>query len=168
MTHDHARDLLERLEGGDRRSIGLADEVGREEVASPSRQRPKPARSGLQPEGALEAYFEGHEASRRLFEAVRSAAAPLAGTTIRATRSQVAFRRRTGFAWVWRPDDYLHGRHAPLVLTLSLRRRDGSPRWKQIVEPSPGRFTHHLELWESEDVDAQVAAWLEEAWEAAG
>lgn len=129
----------------------------------------EPLLAGL-PETAssIEAYFDGKAASRVLFEAVMAQVATLAGTTIRATKSQVAFRRRRGFAWVWRPDDYLHGRHAPLVLTIGLPRRDASPRWKEVVEPRPGRFTHHLELWGPGDVDAQVAAWLAEAWAAAG
>jgi hypothetical protein len=62
------------------------------------------------------------------------------------------------------PGTYLRGRHAPLVLTISLRRRDSSTRWKEIVEPTPGRFTHHLELRSATDVDDQVRSWLREAW----
>ena len=42
-----------------------------------------------------------------------------------------------------------------------------SPRWKEIVEPAPGRFTHHLELYFADDVDDQVRCWLHEAWESA-
>jgi Domain of unknown function (DUF5655) len=59
------------------------------------------------------------------------------------------------------------GWHAPLVLTLSLRRRDLSPRWREIVEPAPGRFTHHLELRSTADIDDEVRSWLQEAWAAA-
>jgi len=59
---------------------------------------------------------------------------------------------------------YLRRNTAPLVLTLSLRRRDASPRWKEIVEPYPGRFTHHLELYSRDDIDDQVRLWLREAW----
>jgi len=64
------------------------------------------------------------------------------------------------------PARYL-GRGAPLVLTLSFGHRDGSPRWKEIVEPAPGRFTHHLELWAASEADDKVRAWLRAAWEAA-
>jgi hypothetical protein len=53
------------------------------------------------------------------------------------------------------------------VLTLALRRRDSSPRWKEIVEPRPGRFTHHLELRSAADIDDKVLGWLQEAWDAA-
>jgi hypothetical protein len=50
------------------------------------------------------------------------------------------------------------------VLTLSFRRRDRSRRWKEIVEPAPGRFTHHLELFSPAEVDAEVRGWLRKAW----
>jgi hypothetical protein len=40
-------------------------------------------------------------------------------------------------------------------------------RWKQIVEPAPGRFTHHLELHTASEIDDEVRRWLQEAWEAA-
>lgn len=87
---------------------------------------------------------------------------------LRVTTSQVAFRRHRAFAWVWMPSIYLRGERPPLVLTLALRYRDASPRWKQIVEPAPGRFTHHLELRSPADLDDEVRAWLQVAWEEAG
>jgi len=115
----------------------------------------------------LEEYFEGHEASRRLFEAVRDAVEAAGPADVRVTKSQVAFRRRTGFAFVWMPGMYLGTDDVPLVLTVGLRRRDDSPRWKQVVEPAPGRFTHHLELRELAEVDDEVRLWLREAGEQA-
>jgi hypothetical protein len=123
---------------------------------------------------ALDEFFAGQEQSRELFEALRQAVETIGPADLRVTKSQVAFRRtavpsrRKAFAWAWRPGQYLRGRTAPLVLTLGLRRRDASPRWKQIVEPSPGRFTHHLELYAIQDIDDQVRGWLREAWEGAG
>jgi hypothetical protein len=65
------------------------------------------------------------------------------------------------------PEMYLHRKAAPLVLTVSLRSRDSSPRWKEIVEVRPGRFTHHLELYAPEEVDDAVRGWLQEAWQLA-
>jgi hypothetical protein len=58
-------------------------------------------------------------------------------------------------------------RQAIASLGVGLRRRAESPRWKQVVESAPGRFTYHLELYAVPDVDAEVRAWLREAWEAA-
>ncbi|HQE93251.1 MAG TPA: DUF5655 domain-containing protein [Anaerolineae bacterium] len=113
-----------------------------------------------------EEFFEGHDLSMHLFEAVRGALGAIGSAETRVTKSQIAFRRRKAFAWVWMPGKYLHGSRAPLVLTLSLSRRNASPRWKEIVEPSPGRFTHHLELYALADIDDEVRNWLREAWTA--
>ena len=115
----------------------------------------------------LEEFFAGHEASRPIFEALREAIEELGLAEMRVTKSQVAFYRRKAFAWAWVPDRYLHGKHAPLVLTLGFRYRDPSPRWKEIVEPHPGRFTHHLELHSAAEIDGEVCSWLRAAWEAA-
>ena len=116
---------------------------------------------------AVEGFFEGYEASRPLFDALWAAVQAIGPAELRVTKSQIAFRRRVAFAWAWIPDRYLRGGHAPLVLSLSLRRRDDSPRWKEIVEPAPGRLMHHLELHGVGEVDDQVRGWLAEAWLAA-
>jgi hypothetical protein len=115
----------------------------------------------------LDEFFAGYEASRPLFEALREAIEELGPAELRVTKSQIAFYRRKAFAWAWIPDQYLRGKHAPLVLTLGFRYRDSSPRWKEIVEPYPGRFTHHLEIYSASDIDAEVLSWLRIAWEAA-
>ncbi len=109
-------------------------------------------------------FFSDNVLARQLYEAVCQEIAAIGETGLRVGKSQIAFRRRRAFAWVWTPGQYLTGRPtAPLVLTLALRRHDESPRWKQIVEPAPGRFMHHLELYAVADVDAEVRGWLREA-----
>jgi hypothetical protein len=115
----------------------------------------------------LDEFLCGQEASRRIFDVLSAAIATLGPAEVRVTKSQVAFRRGKAFAWAWVPGMYLRGRGAPLVLTLSFPERSTSPRWKQIVEPAPGRFTHHLELWSEAEIDAEVCGWLREAWDAA-
>jgi hypothetical protein len=112
----------------------------------------------------VEEFFAGWEESRQIFDVLRTAADDAGAYDLVVTKSQVAFRRRRPFAWAWVPDRYLHGGHAPLVLSLSLRHRDPSPRWKEIVEPAPGRFMHHLELHAADEVDDEVRSWLQEAW----
>ncbi|MGC9469639.1 MAG: DUF5655 domain-containing protein, partial [Anaerolineae bacterium] len=98
------------------------------------------------------------------FEAVRRTISSIGKTKLHVTKSQIAFRRRQALAWVWMPGTYLRGDVAPLVLTVSLRHRDPSPRWKEIVEPAPGRFTHHLELYTVDEIDDEVRGWLLAAW----
>lgn len=115
----------------------------------------------------LDEYFAGRDDSRRIFDALRRAVEAPGSSQLRVTRSQIAFARRRAFAWAWIPGKPLRRPAAPLVLTLAFPCRDPSPRWKEIVEPSPDKFTHHLELAREADIDDEVRAWLRRAWEAA-
>jgi hypothetical protein len=114
----------------------------------------------------LDEFFSGYEESRSIFNALRAVIDALGPTELRVTKSQVEFRRSKAFAWVWVPGKYLSGKSAPLVLTVVSRSRNESPRWKEIVEPTPGRFTHHLELYSTADIDKEVHRWLRDAWAA--
>ena len=95
---------------------------------------------------------------------LQAAVAELGPVELRVGKSQISFRRRGAFAWAWVPDRYLRGGHAPLVLSVAFRRRDASPRWKEVVEPAPGRFMHHLELRDVAEIDSEVRQWLVEAY----
>jgi hypothetical protein len=111
----------------------------------------------------LEEFFEGQELSRQLFDVLRIMLEELGPMELRVTKSQIAFRRGKAFAWAWMPGKYLRREAAPLVLSVSLPERDASPRWKSIVEPAPGRFMHHLELYAIDEIDDEVRAWLQAA-----
>jgi hypothetical protein len=116
----------------------------------------------------LEEFFCGFETSRSLYDALSQLIASVGPSTVRVTRSQVAFARRRTFAWAWVPRRYLLDASTPLVLSVALDRHDDSDRWKEVVEPAPGRFMHHLELHQESDLDSQVRAWLAEAWSSSG
>lgn len=106
--------------------------------------------------------------ARAIFQAIDAAVtARCAPADRRVSKSQIGFYRKHPFAAVWRPEQYLGGKRPPLVLSVFLQRRDPSPRWKEVVEPAAGRFTHHLELHVPSEVDGEVEAWLEEAWASA-
>ncbi len=114
----------------------------------------------------VDEFFADHAESRPLFDVLRRTLDDLGPIELAVSKSQIAFwgmGHRSAFARVWLPTRYLQ-RVAPLVLTLGFRYRDVSPRWKEIVEPQPGRFTHHLELWALTDIDEEVRAWLKAAW----
>lgn len=115
----------------------------------------------------VDRFFDGFPASKCLFDVLCMAMSTIQPTQLRVTKSQIAFRHRKAFAWVWIPAKHLRRKAAPLVLTVGFRLRHPSPRWKEIVEPYPGRFTHHLELYSADDIDAEVVGWLQSAWIAA-
>ena len=86
---------------------------------------------------------------------------------VRVTKSQVSFRRRRGFAYLWRPGIYVRSA-VPVVMSLALPREEASPRFKEIAHPSPRVWMHHLELLDSRQLDGEVADWMRRAYEAAG
>jgi hypothetical protein len=112
-------------------------------------------------------FFNDRPEAGEIFDAVHAAVKECGAATVHVSKSQVGFRRRRPFAAAWIPDQYLHGEHAPLVLTLFLSYRVDSQRFKEVVQPSPGRFTHHLELARVEEVDGEVRRLLKLAWEGA-
>jgi hypothetical protein len=116
---------------------------------------------------SLDDFFAGRPDSRGIHDVVDRAVREVGRADLRVTKSQVAFRRNRAFAWTWIPGRYLKGDHPPLVLSVALRRRDRSERWKEVVEPTPGSFMHHLELASAADVDDHVRGWIREAWEEA-
>ena len=113
-------------------------------------------------------FFAGHPTAQAVCDRVRSVLAEAGGCSVRVGRSQVAFRRRRGFAYLWLPGQYLARPTAEVVLTVALGRHDPSPRWKQVVHPARAHWMHHLEVHDPADVDEEVAGWLREAAERAG
>jgi hypothetical protein len=88
--------------------------------------------------------------------------------TLRVSRTQLAFRRRTGFCWLWLPGAHL-GRPLPVVVvSVALDHPDDSPRWKQVVRVGGRRWMHHLEVRSAGEVDEEVARWVAQAYELAG
>ena len=111
--------------------------------------------------------FDGHPTAEVVLRAVLTLAESLGDCQVRTTKSQVALRRRRGSAYLWRPGQYLARPSAEVVLSIVLDRRDDSPRWKEVVHPSPAHSMHHLEVHDPAEIDDEVTAWLREAAELA-
>ena len=106
-------------------------------------------------------FFNGYEKSREIFDHLYQRMRQRVDFDLRVTKSQIAFVTDKPCAWVWITARYIKGPDlAPLVLTLVLPYQHPSPRWKEIVEPRPGSFTHHLEIHTIEDIDQEVLDWL--------
>jgi Domain of unknown function (DUF5655) len=115
-----------------------------------------------------EEFFAGHVTALAVYVRVRSILEELGPVDVRTTRSQVAFRRARGFAYLWLPGQYLAKPAADVVLSFALGRHDPSRRLKEVVHPSPGLWMHHVEINGVDDIDDEVAGWLREAAERAG
>ena len=114
-----------------------------------------------------EELFVGVPHARSVLERVRRILAPFEHES-RVTRSQVTFRAHRGFAWLWRPSQYLGTRGVDMVLAIGLDHHDPSPRWKEVAHPTPRYWVHHLEVRDAVEIDDEVAAWLREAARLAG
>ena len=87
---------------------------------------------------------------------------------MRTTSSQIALRRKHGFAYLWLPGRNLKKPGAEVVLTIALGRHEPSERFKEVAHPSARHWMHHLELTDLADLDDEVAGWLREAADRAG
>ena len=83
--------------------------------------------------------------------------------TVRTSTSQVAFARRRGFAYLWRPTQYLRGPAADVALAIARTAAMPSQRFKEVAHPSPRVWMHHLEIRAITDLDDEVERWLLEA-----
>ncbi len=110
-----------------------------------------------------EEFFAGLPEAYAVYARVRELLDRVGPYDVRASTSQVAFRRRRGFAYLWRPGQYLKRPATEVVLSVVLGRRDASPRWKEVVQPSPHHWMHHLVVGSVDDLDDDVEAWLREA-----
>lgn len=105
------------------------------------------------------------DAGLALLERVGQVVDALGPHTVRTTKSQVAFHRVRGFAYVWPAGR--SGDDVPAVLGVALPRAVPSPRWAEVAHPSARTWVHDLALRSVDDVDDEVVAWLREAYEAA-
>jgi predicted transport protein len=105
---------------------------------------------------------------RAVFDAVRDQVMGLGDVEVRATKSQIAFKRRRGFAYLWLPGMYLANPRAEIVLSIATDQKWESPRWKEVSHPTAAIWQHHLEIIDLSDIDDEVRGWLQAAYDSAG
>ncbi len=111
--------------------------------------------------------FAGFPECLAICRGVEQAVSRIGQVSVSVTKSQVAFRRRKGFAYVWRPGQYVHS-EVPAVLSVALPHEVRCHRFKEVVHPSANVWMHHIELHAASQIDDQVRGWLEEAYANAG
>ena len=87
------------------------------------------------------------------------------GVKIKVQKTQISFSNRYNFAFVSllpvrkkreRPEVYI-------VITFGLGYRKESPRIDAASEPYPNRWTHHVLISRTEEIDAELMGWIKEA-----
>ena len=79
-------------------------------------------------------------------------------TQVIVQKSQIAFSGKHRFAFA-----SIKGKR--FVVTFGLPERAEHPRIWQATEPYPGRWTHHVVVQRPEDVDEQLLAWIQAAYD---
>jgi hypothetical protein len=88
----------------------------------------------------------------------------LGGAEVTVSKTQLGFSRRRGFAWVWTPP----GRNpatSPAILSIAYSNRIVSDRFRDVVQPRPNIWQHHLWVEHPDQLDDEVFAWLEVAYD---
>ena len=115
----------------------------------------------------IESFFEGRPVALELFNTVRRYLESLGSVNIDPMKTQIAFGTTRKFAWVWLPQMWIRKRSdTSITLTFDLDHKVEHPRIEEAVEPRPGRWTHHVIIEKTSDIDDDVKAWLREAYEA--
>ena len=111
-------------------------------------------------------FFDRHPAALPLYEKLKcSILAGIPETRIEVRKTQISFFTKHMFAAASftpvrkakeRPDPFL-------TVTFGLRCRKNSPRIAATVEPYPDRWTHHVMIGSTEEVDAELMGFIREA-----
>ena len=111
-------------------------------------------------------FFDGKPEALPLYEAFeRKVFSEIDNVKVKVQKTQIAFSNRHNFAFVSflpvrkvkeRPGGYI-------VITFGLGYCAESPRIDAAVEPYPGRWTHHVLLSGTGEVDDELIGWVKEA-----
>ena len=113
-------------------------------------------------------FFEEKLPALPLYEALeKRILSEIGGVSVKVQKTQIAFSNRHNFAFV----SFLPVRRAGerpktyITVTFGLGRRVDSPRIDAAVEPYPGRWTHHVLVSSTEEIDNELMGWIREAYD---
>ena len=111
-------------------------------------------------------FFDGKPEELQLYEAfTEKVFSEVDGVEVKVQKTQIAFSNRRNFACVSflpvrkakeRPEVYI-------VVTFGLGYHVQSPRIDAAVEPYPGRWTHHVLISGTGEIDDELMGWVKEA-----
>ena len=120
-----------------------------------------------EPDGDTLLFFNGHPDALELYRILEERLyETFPNVNKRVQKTQITFYNRhvfacVSFAWMKRKAELPKGW---MTLTLGLPAPLESPRVALKSEPYPRRWTHHFVLSRPEELDAELMAWVEEAY----
>ncbi len=88
------------------------------------------------------------------------------GVTIMAKATQVSFYNTHAFAWAWPPFRKRKGwPDVYMLVTFGLDHQLRHPRIAESVEPYPNRWTHHVMIQRTNEIDEELMGWIEESFQ---
>ncbi len=113
-------------------------------------------------------FFNGRPEALPLYEAFeKRLLSELEGVVVQPQKSQITLKNRRVFGAVsFLPARKAKDRPNPYItVTLGLNRRLDSLRVDKASEPYPGRWTHHLVIGATDEIDDELMAWVREAYD---
>ena len=108
--------------------------------------------------GSVDALFAGKDpVVPAIYERIVAAVVPLGPVEQQPKKTSIHLARGTGFAGV-------HPRKSAVILNLRLDRQLAGSRIVKSEQVSKNRFHNEVRLTSPDDVDAEVAGWLREAY----
>ena len=115
----------------------------------------------------VDGFFKKLNVEKLLYEAfAERITSRYPNVSIEVQKSQIKFLGNMPFCWVWlpirkgisdRPPDYI-------IISFALNHRVINPRIVEAANPYPNRWTHHVIVCKSEEVDAELMEWIEQAY----
>ncbi|MBC8535308.1 DUF5655 domain-containing protein [Feifania hominis] len=120
-----------------------------------------------EPSEDLFLFFDKLPAALPLFEALdERIASELGASTRKVQRTQITYKNRYNFACISLPVRRVKGwPEVCIIVTFGLGRRLLSARIAVATEPYPNRWTHHVTVSDTQEIDAELMGWLREAYE---
>ncbi len=88
-----------------------------------------------------------------------------ADVTVMAKATQVSFYNTHAFAWAWPPFRKRKGwPDVYMIVTFGLDHQLVDPRIAESVEPYPNRWTHHVVVQRTDEIDEELMGWIEQSY----
>lgn len=111
-------------------------------------------------------FFNGHMDALPMYERLESLVlAQIPDVKIKVSKTQISFSNKRGFAFVsFNPCRKAKERPAVwMTVTFGLDDQKLSPRIDVATEPYPNRWTHHVMVGSTEEIDEELMGWIREA-----